>query len=76
MRCIVLFCLVSVGLVAGCESKPAPRSGKPIDPAHATLGVQDGQRAPNIEAADTDGKRFALADYKGKVILLDFWASW
>lgn len=32
--------------------------------------------APNIEGADLDGKEFTLADYRGKVVMLDFWGDW
>jgi thiol-disulfide isomerase/thioredoxin len=32
--------------------------------------------APEIEGSDANGKPFRLSDYKGKVVLLDFWASW
>jgi hypothetical protein len=32
-----------------------------------------GQKAPDIEGVDQDGKRFRLSDYRGKVVLLDFW---
>jgi hypothetical protein len=32
--------------------------------------------APEIEGEDTDGKAFKLSDYKGKVVLLDFWGNW
>jgi cytochrome oxidase Cu insertion factor (SCO1/SenC/PrrC family) len=32
-----------------------------------------GKEAPDIEGEDQDGKRFKLSDYKGKVVLLDFW---
>jgi hypothetical protein len=32
-----------------------------------------GKEAPNIEGEDQDGKRFKLSDYRGKVVLLDFW---
>lgn len=32
--------------------------------------------APDIVGIDADGQRFHLSDYRGKVILLDFWASW
>ncbi len=32
--------------------------------------------APEIEGTDANGKQFRLSDYKGKVVLLDFWASW
>jgi AhpC/TSA family len=30
--------------------------------------------APDIEGEDQDGKRFKLSDYRGKVVLLDFWS--
>ena len=32
--------------------------------------------APNFKQADTTGKQFSLSDFKGKYILLDFWATW
>jgi hypothetical protein len=35
-----------------------------------------GKKAPEIEGEDIDGKKFKLSDYKGKVVLLDFWGNW
>jgi hypothetical protein len=35
-----------------------------------------GQVAPDIEGADQDGVRFKLSDYRGKVVLLDFWSEY
>jgi len=32
--------------------------------------------APLFSATDINGRKLELADYKGKVILLDFWATW
>ena len=32
-----------------------------------------GKEAPDIEGEDQEGKRFKLSDYRGKVVLLDFW---
>jgi hypothetical protein len=32
-----------------------------------------GKTPPDIEGTDQDGKRFKLSDYRGKVVLLDFW---
>src|SRR5262249_49409358 len=34
-----------------------------------------GKEAPNIEGVDQDGKKFKLSDYKGKVVMLDFWSQ-
>jgi hypothetical protein len=33
-----------------------------------------GKEAPDIEGEDQDGKHFKLSDYRGKVVLLDFWS--
>jgi thiol-disulfide isomerase/thioredoxin len=35
-----------------------------------------GKTAPQIEGEDVDGKRFKLSDYRGKVVVLTFWATW
>jgi thiol-disulfide isomerase/thioredoxin len=38
--------------------------------------LQVGLEAPEIEAKDLDGVSFRLSDYRGKVVLLDFWGHW
>ena len=35
-----------------------------------------GQLAPEFELASLDGKTVRLADYRGKAVLLNFWATW
>ena len=35
-----------------------------------------GRQAAEIEADDLEGKPVRLADYRGKVVVLDFWATW
>jgi hypothetical protein len=35
-----------------------------------------GKTAPDIVGEDIDGKKFSLRDYRGKVVLLDFWGHW
>ena len=40
------------------------------------LGINIGAIAPEIKLKSPDGKLIALSSLKGKVVLLDFWASW
>jgi hypothetical protein len=38
--------------------------------------LQIGMTAPDIEGEDIDGVAFKLSDYRGKVVVLDFWGFW
>lgn len=40
------------------------------------VGMGVGNQALDIEGEDLDGKFFKLSDYRGKVVLLDFWGDW
>ncbi|MFT7589574.1 MAG: peroxiredoxin [Limisphaerales bacterium] len=35
-----------------------------------------GKKAPDIEMRGPDGKKYKLSNMRGKVVLVDFWASW
>ena len=49
-----------------------------IAPAFAITVKKDAQRkkAPEFELTDKDDKTVRLSDYAGKVVLVDFWATW
>jgi len=38
--------------------------------------AREGSPAPRLELTDVSGQRATLAQYKGRVVLLDFWATW
>src|ERR1700681_4287138 len=44
--------------------------------AVALLASSAGAAAPPVDLVDTQGKRHRLADYKGKWVVLNFWATW
>jgi cytochrome c biogenesis protein CcmG/thiol:disulfide interchange protein DsbE len=49
------------------------------DAAQAILAsreVRPSKVAPDFTLKDANGKRLSLADFKGKVLLLNFWATW
>ena len=42
----------------------------------ALESVQPGRPAPDLIGINPDGKEIKLSDLKGKVVLIDFWATW
>ncbi|MFF2752208.1 peroxiredoxin family protein [Psychrobacillus sp. NPDC058041] len=42
----------------------------------ASEGITKGDNAPNFTLTTLDGKEVSLADYKGKKVVLNFWATW
>jgi len=59
---------------------PHSRGGTLAKAAEAEMfeieNLSVGKTAPEIEGEDIDGAPMKLSDYKGKVILLDFWGDW
>src|SRR5215467_2586154 len=60
---------LSVGAAAlsGCGSRPVRAAVKP---------EKERKKAPEFALKDAQGRVAKLADYKGKVLLLNFWATW
>ena len=56
--------------------KTIPTQEAQIAALLATQKIKVGQMAPNIKMKSPDGKTYSLSDLKGKVVLIDFWASW
>jgi peroxiredoxin len=42
----------------------------------AAVEVSAQQKAPNLSFKDINGKIIRLSDFRGKVVLLNFWATW
>ena len=38
--------------------------------------IRIGQMAPDFSSKDAQGKDVSLSDYRGKLVFLNFWASW
>jgi peroxiredoxin len=64
---LLLLCLITPAL---CSTAPIPAR------AAAPKPLQPGTRAPDFTRIGFDGKAVTLGAYRGKVVLVDFWASW
>ncbi len=64
----------SAGEIAA-KTEKAPRPAAPSRSA-APQPFPVGTMAPEITGADTDGVEFNLSDYRGKVVMIDFWGDW
>ena len=44
--------------------------------SNVVVGIEVGNRAPEIVENSVSGKSLKLSSLKGKIVLIDFWASW
>jgi cytochrome c-type biogenesis protein len=44
--------------------------------ADLETGPEPGQLAPDFEISDFDGQRHRMSDYRGRVVYINFWATW
>jgi peroxiredoxin len=56
--------------------KASPEGQKYQDKLNQWKKVGIGSQAPDFTQFDPQGKTVNLSDYKGKYVLVDFWASW
>lgn len=61
----VILVLGIIGIVLTLKNRERPVS-------KAAIGLE----APAFDLKDTDGKLWRLADLRGKVVILNFWATW
>ena len=47
-----------------------------MDLSDAKQGLSKGDRAPEFQLTTRDGKSVKLSDFKGKKVILNFWATW
>ncbi|MBS1234910.1 MAG: thiol:disulfide interchange protein, partial [Nitrospirae bacterium] len=66
---ICLFLLIAMG-----PSIPGNTSGGPTSPLNSDNIINS--RAPDFTIKDLAGKNISLSAFKGKVVLLNFWATW
>ena len=68
MRSLVaLILLLTVPPRAAADLPPLGHKMNPVSPPLA---------APDFSLPDMDGEKHALSDYRGKVVMLNFWATW
>lgn len=78
---IARFVLLTLAFAATACARgvaPAPPGSgyTPAAVADTKEGREVGNRAPDFEAKDVLGQSFKLSDYRGKVVVLDFWGFW
>ncbi|MFB1021262.1 MAG: TlpA disulfide reductase family protein [Vicingaceae bacterium] len=70
--CILATSLILVAFTNSNDSKETVT----ILGNEVTIGLNIGNKAPEIKLNDPNGKEIALSDLKGQMVLIDFWAAW
>jgi peroxiredoxin len=68
---VALLSLITVAIVQAMDNE-----SKGNDEKDALGGLKIGAKAPNFSLKTLDGKQVELSDYKGKKVMLNFWATW
>jgi len=69
-----LLCFAAAGL-AGLSGSQHPASPPPQKKPVVAAG-EIGSRLPDFSVKDLEGREISSADLRGKVVLIDFWATW
>ena len=72
---LVLIILVSISLNVFGTDYNTDRSLSGTTTNNYNIKVA-GDKAPDFALKSVDGKTIKLSDYKGKVVIIDFWATW
>lgn len=80
-RCATTGFFIAWLLLLGCsgnksgeKSTVEPKDGEVSDTVK--VGLEIGNRAPELAFSSPDGKIIALSEFRGKLVLIDFWAAW
>ncbi|MFP4465726.1 MAG: peroxiredoxin family protein [Candidatus Goldiibacteriota bacterium] len=72
---VILIALMLFPLAAcGMGSKKSPESS--ASEKSSSAGESSADKAPDFSLTDISGNTLKLSDHKGKVVILDFWATW
>jgi thiol-disulfide isomerase/thioredoxin len=66
-RLLALLLLLTASAVAGAEPPPLGHKMNPVSPPLV---------APDFTLPDMDGESHSLSDFRGKLVMLNFWATW
>ncbi len=77
-RILIIAVLAAHFSFFGCASEQKKEDSRPADESSSEMlsGTKVGTKAPDFTLNSTTGKKIKLSDYKNKIVILDFWATW
>lgn len=73
---LIVFYIMFVSItISGCNNKET-NPDVAADKDFSNVVSNDGKKAADFELKTLEGKSIKLSDYQGKIVIIDFWATW
>ncbi len=72
---VIMLIIGIIGYISGKISNPAGSSSNSLSSKN-NVAPEENEFAPNFTLKTINNKSVSLSDYKGKVVFINFWATW
>ncbi|MCJ7457759.1 MAG: TlpA family protein disulfide reductase [candidate division Zixibacteria bacterium] len=75
VQAVSIYLLITGAIIFSCGKKDTP-GNKTEEVKKTREGISEGEIAPDFTLKDLKGMELNLKEFRGKVVLLNFWATW
>lgn len=78
IKYISVFAILIIALIScrGRTDRESPAKNSDFKEVNISVGLNLGNRAPDLEFTSPSGNTIKLSSLRGKIVLIDFWAAW
>ncbi len=72
----LILTLFIIFIIAGCGNSKKETQDNSLKDSKVNLGIEEGNIVPDIEIYSLKKEKSYIKDFRGKIVMLNFWATW